>query len=497
MRQGSPGVERAVEAAKLWAERLGASHVRPVDLVLALLDEEEGRPALLLEGLGLDVADVRKTLIERASLSDPPAANTDQLFATAREWSFTYREDASFTTDAFLLVVVRCEPHFHEVAASLGFASHHLEPLLVGPLPEREVHDSPPVDFAPTFEPENFNAARILDVNLNRARESLRILDDYCRFVLNDRFLTEYVKSFRHELAVMSQLIPPSLLLSARETQHDVGTDVTASGEYERASTPAVAAINLKRLQESLRSLEEYGKVLNPNLGREFEPLRYRAYTLERALVLGAASRERLRSALLYLLVSGSSCHAALHWTIQQAAAGGVDIVQLREKSLSDKELLARAHEVRRWTRECRVLFIVNDRPDIARLVEADGVHLGQDDMPVMEARKILGPNALIGVSTHSLDQVRQAVLDGADYIGIGPTFPSKTKEFDVFPGLEFVRAASAETSLPAFVLGGISAENVAEVAAAGGRRIAVSAAISQADDPEQAARILRAALNL
>src|SRR5262249_30050308 len=140
-------------------------------------------------------------------------------------------------------------------------------------------------------------------------------------------------------------------------------------------------------------------------------------------------------------------------------------------------------------------LFIVNDRPDIARLSDADGVHLGQDDLPVKEARRVLGPDALIGVSTHSVEQLRQAVLDGADYLGIGPTFPSKTKAFDRFPGLPFLRSATAETSLPAFALGGIGPQNVGLVVEAGARRVAVSAAITKADDPQQAARELRAAL--
>ena len=137
----------------------------------------------------------------------------------------------------------------------------------------------------------------------------------------------------------------------------------------------------------------------------------------------------------------------------------------------------------------------MNDRPDLARLVEADGVHLGQEDLPVKEARRILGPDALIGVSTHSLDQVQRAVLQGASYIGVGPTFASSTKEFDELAGLDFVRAATAETTLPAFVLGGVTAANVGDVVAAGGRRVAVSAAVARAADPRAAAAQLRQAL--
>jgi thiamine-phosphate pyrophosphorylase len=250
----------------------------------------------------------------------------------------------------------------------------------------------------------------------------------------------------------------------------------------------------LKRLQESLRSIEEFGKVLGPQLGREAESLRYRAYTLERALSLGAASREKLASARLYVLLTRAQCVASLDWTIREAARGGADVFQLREKAMPDRELLALAREVRRWTRETGALFVLNDRPDIARC-EADGVHLGQDDMTVKDARRIAGPDILIGVSTHSIEQLRAAILDGADYVGIGPTFPSRTKAFDHFPGLDFVQAATAETSLPAFALGGIGPENVGQVVAVGGRRVAVSSAVCAADDPEQAARLLKAAL--
>jgi len=226
------------------------------------------------------------------------------------------------------------------------------------------------------------------------------------------------------------------------------------------------------------------------------EQLRYNSYTLERAILLGQDARQRLASARLYLLVTGSACAAALDFVIAEAAAGGVDVVQLREKDLGYRELLERARQVRRWTRDAGVLFIVNDRPDIARLAEADGVHLGQDDLPVREARRIVGPDALIGVSTHSLDQLHQAIRDGASYVGIGPVFPSKTKQFEELAGLDYVRQASSETSLPAFALGGITVDNAPQVLAAGAKRLAVSSAICGADEPQPVARAFRALLD-
>src|SRR5207248_3818354 len=202
------------------------------------------------------------------------------------------------------------------------------------------------------------------------------------------------------------------------------------------------ALANLKRLQEALRTLEEFGKLHGPDLGRAVEALRYRSYTLERAVLLGADARQRLAGARLYVLLTRSRCAAALDWTIAEAAAGGATVFQLREKGRGDRELLALARDVRRWTHQAGALFLVNDRPDIARLVEADGVHLGQDDLPVKEARRVLGPDALVGVSTHGVDQLRQAVLDGASYVGVGPTFPSGTKDFAELAGVEFVSRA-------------------------------------------------------
>jgi thiamine-phosphate pyrophosphorylase len=137
-------------------------------------------------------------------------------------------------------------------------------------------------------------------------------------------------------------------------------------------------------------------------------------------------------------------------------------------------------------------LFIVNDRPDIAVLSDADGVHVGQDELSVADCRTMVGSKRLVGVSTHSLAQARQATLDGADYIGCGPTFPSQTKAFEDFPGLEFLRAVQGEIHIPAFAIGGINGENIAGVLEAGFRCVAVSNAVTAAPEPAAAVRKLR-----
>lgn len=488
MHQTTPGVERAVRAARARGTPPALAHY-----VLALLDEDEGRPAVLLERAGLNVAETRAKL---EPLTEWPAPAESALFDAARAWSLAHRHDPEFLTDALLLAVLNADAQFRAACAAVGLDRASLERILIGA--REEVHEIAEPDGAAFELPDataETDAGRALDANFNRAREAARVLEDYCRFACDDRFLTEQVKALRHGLAAASQRVPARVLLSSRDTLHDVGTTATAGGEYERASPLHVATVNAKRLQEALRSLEEFGKVFGPELGRELEALRYRAYTLERAILTGSSARERLARARLYVLLTRAQCTGTLDWTIAEAARGGATIFQLREKNLPDRELLDLARRVRQLTRAAGALFVVNDRPDVARLCDADGVHVGQDDASVKDARRIVGPHSLVGVSTHTLDQVRAAVLDGADYIGIGPTFPSKTKAFDAFPGLAFVREACAETALPAFALGGISHDNVAQVVATGARRVAVSAAVCGAADPEQAARLLRAAL--
>ena len=333
---------------------------------------------------------------------------------------------------------------------------------------------------------------RILDAAANRAREGLRVVEDYVRFAHDDRLLTAELKSLRHELKEALDQFPFQELLVARDTLRDVGTEVTASGEQLRCTPLHVVTANFKRAQEAIRTLEEFAKLEGTRSVDRFERARYRLYTLERAVVGGTEGRALLEGVTLYALLTSQLCPGGLEWTVHEAIAGGVQMIQLREKSMSDRELVALSHRVRTWTKEGGALFIVNDRPDIARLVNADGVHLGQEDLSVKDARRVVGPRALIGVSTHSIEQARQAVLDGASYIGVGPTYPSDTKRFDSFTGVELVRQVHAEIRLPTFVIGGVNLDRLDQVLEAGACRVAVSAAIGSAEDPRAAAAAFR-----
>lgn len=203
---------------------------------------------------------------------------------------------------------------------------------------------------------------------------------------------------------------------------------------------------------------------------------------------LGDERRARLARARLYLV-----CDARPAQFLRAALAGGVDVVQLRDKAAGDEATVRAAEVFRACCDEAGALFVVNDRPDLALAANADGVHLGQEDMGVEDARAVVGDDRLIGLSTHSPGQLDAA--PSVDYVGVGPTYSTPTKPGRPAAGLDYVRYAAAHARMPWFAIGGIDAATIAAVVAAGGRRVAVVRAIADAGDPEAAARTLRAAL--
>jgi thiamine-phosphate pyrophosphorylase len=363
---------------------------------------------------------------------------------------------------------------------------------------------------------------RILDASLNRAGEGLRVVEDYVRFVLDDPLLTEQAKSLRHDLAAAARSIPGLDRHASRDTLGDVGTEVSTASETSRGDAHDVCAASIKRAEQSLRSIEEYAKLIAVSVGRQAESLRYRLYTLERVIDIGRSSRQLLANVNLCVLVDGQDSPAKFQELVDKLVAARVGMIQLRDKRLNDRELVARAHMLVHRTRrqppalpgvlpgdggsdsneppaepgadalaQVATLAIINDRADIAAAVHADGVHLGQKDLTVKDARQIVGTRMLIGISTHNIEQARTAVLDGANYLGAGPTFPSSTKSFEDFAGLHYLRQVAAEIRLPAFAIGGISPKNVGVVMAAGISRIAVGAAVTAAEKPACAAKKL------
>jgi len=361
--------------------------------------------------------------------------------------------------------------------------------------PETPTHAAidvePDLHLAVPTVTDSGGAARIMDAAANRCREGLRVVEDFVRFTLDDAGLSEGLKRIRHELAECLTFLGAEEWVRFRDTPGDVGTTIKTPGERVRPSLDSLVMANCKRVEEALRTLEEFGKLQNPNVASRFEGLRYRFYSLEQNLAARRSVNERLASARLYLLLTDRLCPRGIGAVAQGALAGGVDVIQLREKEMSDQRRLMLAQRVRDWTRAEGKVFLINDRPDLAALVDADGVHLGQDDLPVAAARRIVGSKAIIGVSTHTIDQARKAVSEGADYLGVGPVYPSTTKEFTDFAGLEFVRQVASEIRIPWFAIGGIGPGRIEELQQAGATRVAVSSAICGAEDPAAAARNL------
>jgi len=354
-------------------------------------------------------------------------------------------------------------------------------------------------NFSNRLMPVESGPARVLDACMNRAREGLRVLEDYARFIMDNGVLVWALKDLRHRLTALERKLvtmPTDAadafsVVAERDIAGDSGTCVTGSQEQIRGESLDIVHANARRVQESLRSLEEFGKLIHPAFSAEMKQLRYQAYEVHQRMLLTAAAghdaftdrRERLRAAHLCVLVSEDGCRRPWKQVVESCLAGGADIIQLREKQLDDREVLLRARWLSQACRAAGALCIVNDRPDITHLSGADGVHLGQNDCSVSDARRLIGADRLIGLSTHNIRDIETADAQSVDYLGVGPVFPSVTKEFDCLAGLEFLRQAVNATK-PWFAIGGIGQHNVREVTDTGATRIAVSSAVISAERP-------------
>lgn len=332
---------------------------------------------------------------------------------------------------------------------------------------------------------------RLVDANANRAREALRVAEDYARFVLNDDELSAGLKTIRHELTeALAPWLAEAILW--RNTPGDVGVNHKTPAEQRRADASAVVTAAGKRLGEALRCLEEYAKVGDPAAAARIEGIRYRFYDIEQRMARMLGQAKHFASVRLCVLITQSACRGPWLQVAEQAILGGADCLQLREKDLTGGELLGRAKDFVALCRRHGIISIINDRPDLAILSGADGVHVGQDDLPAAEVRKLVGPDRIVGVSTHRIEQARQAVRDGANYIGVGPIFKSPTKPRDFVAGPEYARQVSQQIRLAALAIAGITSDNLDQVLATGIRGIAVTAAVTASDDPRAAAEALK-----
>jgi len=269
-------------------------------------------------------------------------------------------------------------------------------------------------------------------------------------------------------------------LRAARDTPGDTGTSITHPQEQIRHNVTQVLQANFCRVEEALRSLEEFGKIYRPEMADACKQFRYQVYTLE-STVLGHQRFQLLMQAQLYLVTAPTENLLSI---AESALQGGLQMVQYRGKEGDDCDRIVIAQQLRELCRRYGALFLVNDRVDLAIAVDADGVHLGQQDLPIAVARNLLGSHRIIGRSTTNPEEMAKALEEGADYIGVGPVYATPTKPDKAAAGLDYVRYAAENSPVPFFAIGGIDAQNLDEVMAAGGDRVAVVRALMKAENP-------------
>jgi len=335
-------------------------------------------------------------------------------------------------------------------------------------------------------ESEGQRIRRILDVNLDRAREGLRVIEEWCRFGREDANLSAECKDLRQTLGRYHT----EELRAARQTDQDPGTALSHPQERDRQTLSAVLTANFARVQEALRVIEEYGKLTDTELSETAKALRYRVYILEQALSLNPlqARLRQLQGAKLYLVTAPSD---RLLEIVEAALKGGLPLVQYRDKTSDDHTRLTTARHLQALCQRYGALFLVNDRVDIALGANADGVHLGQTDIPMELARQILGRDRLVGRSTTNAQELERAIAEGADYVGVGPIFATPTKPGKAAVGFDYLQYARKHAPMPQFAIGGIDLSNIEEVIKAGATQVAVVRAIMEATDPEATTREL------
>jgi len=355
---------------------------------------------------------------------------------------------------------------------------------------------------------------RIVDANLNRSVEGLRVLEDVARFVLNDATLSQQLRSTRHSLAEVGESLG-IILLEERDSKHDVGREnviarppsvianrpsVIASrrrSNLSRQSYPDLASLvgaNANRVEESLRVLEELAKLgeLSSKLdAAKFEKVRFRLYSVEKEMVSRLTRQDKLKELTgLYVIVDRQVLGSRDELEVaREVIQGGAKVIQLRDKQRSMVELLPVAERLRKLCLKAGILFIINDYLDLALAVDADGLHIGHGDLPVHVVRRELPAAKIIGSSVTTVSRAIEAGDEGADYISVGSMFPTESKEGAIVVGLDMLRQVREAVSSPVVAIGGIDKSNVGEVIAAGADCVAVISAVLCTPDVKKATK--------
>jgi thiamine-phosphate pyrophosphorylase len=302
---------------------------------------------------------------------------------------------------------------------------------------------------------------RIVDANVNRVCEGLRVIEDIMRFNYNDQLVSSRLRHLRHQIR---KRLGDELVIF-RNIKNDVGVFTSQSNQLDKkTSLSQLLNANFKRVQEGLRVIEEMLKIEHYSLSKEFEHFRHEAYELERLV------RRRLyQESAIYLILGEKFSKGRSNLQVaKEALDAGVKTIQYREKDKDVKDQVDECRQLMELIDAVGGQLIVNDRLDVALAVGAHGVHVGQEDMSIRDVKRI-APHLIVGVSTHSIEQARQAEADGADYIGVGPMFETTTKDnIEPSKGLKYLEEVSNEIKIPYVAIGGIKTEHVKTIRAYG-----------------------------
>ncbi len=331
---------------------------------------------------------------------------------------------------------------------------------------------------------EDLRIAQIIDANLDRAREGLRVMEDWARFALGRKDLVKIFKNFRQTLGKHHL----KLYKESRNFITDQCAGLSHPEQFKRKNASSIICSNAARVQEALRVIEEFSRDHNQNLYKISAEIRYEIYNLE-IVLLDAQSNYSLLKILnnndLYFISLDTE---NLFEKIKYILEGGVKIIQLRFKKGNDSDNLNFGIKVRELCNNFGALLLINDRVDIALACKADGVHLGQDDMDIKTARGILGFSKIIGISANNQLDITKAIEDGCDYLGIGPVFATQTKKNKVPLGIDTLKSLTKDISIPWFAIGGIKQENISLLKENNIRKVAMITELINAKNPKEKA---------
>ena len=323
------------------------------------------------------------------------------------------------------------------------------------------------------------NWERIADVNLNRLNESLKFIEDVIRFSLENKVLLIRIRKIRNEFLRIKKDISLADIINSRQSSHDLGRAAKFDIQTKKTSEDLIIA-NLTRAKESARIIEEILKSINLKISNRMKEIRFQLYDLEKYIIgcLKKIFNPRINAVIDEKYLSAYRIKNMM----DVLENNGVTMIQLRIKTLSDRKFYNYAVRIKKFLKKKEIKFIINNRLDIARASGADGVHLGQDDMPARMARRILGENYIIGVSAHNIDEANKAEKEGADYIGVGSIFRTKTKSDAHICGLSVLKSICKKITIPVVGIGGITNRNYRDVFRAGAAGIAVSSYLFEGD---------------